>query len=67
MHSTKFVLSVLGLGLLFLASLAGVFSGELAFSTVSIVVSYVTGNAFITGKALANGMHDGKFPVAEPR
>ena len=52
---TKFVLSMLGLVTLFISTLVGKFSGDFAFATVSIVVTYVTGNAFITGKALANG------------
>ena len=57
--STKFILSVLGVLVLFIASLAGAFTGEFAFSTVSIVVTYVTGNAFITSKFVANGKHPG--------
>lgn len=55
--ATKFVLSAMGLLCLIIPALAGKFGGDYAFSVVSIVVTYVTGNAFITGKALSNGKH----------
>ena len=52
---TKFWACMVGIVAVTGALLLGKFTAEFGGSVSVIVVSYITGNAFITGRALANG------------
>jgi hypothetical protein len=55
MKSTKFIACIFGTTALIAAAFAGHFSGELGLAVSGMVCSYIGGNSYITGKALANG------------
>jgi hypothetical protein len=55
MKSTKFIACMFGALALVVAAFAGKFTGELGLAVSGMVCSYIGGNSYITGKALANG------------
>ena len=55
MKQTKFWAAMVGSVLLVGAALLGRFSGELGLYVSGMIVAFITGNSFITGRALASG------------
>lgn len=52
---TKFWMGIVGLVVLAASAFAGKFTGELGLAVTTIVCTFIGGNAWITGRAIANG------------
>jgi len=55
---TKLLACVLGVLCLTGAAFAGKFTGELGLYISGMVIAFITGNSFITGRALSNGIKE---------
>jgi hypothetical protein len=58
MKNTKFIAAMVGCVMLVGAALLGKFTGDLGLYVSGMVISFITGNAFITGRALSNGVKE---------
>lgn len=55
MKQTKFWAAITGALLLTAAAFANRFTGELGLYVSGMVIAFITGNSFITGRALSQG------------